>query len=255
VSVFVNAVLRRPNASQAGRVFLAVFAARQRHRYESELLRSRREAEQLAEVVRRSSHAIVRFSAEAQIGTWIAGAKQIFGYSAAEAAGNLFRLLFCNGAFVSLENTFSELERGRDVNREMIAKSKHGQSVDVSVSLTPHMEAPGTFVGFPAIIRDVTRQKVVERALLQAKKLASVGRLISSIAHEINNPLEAVTNLIYILNLRVTDTEIKQFVEITEAELARVSKIANYTLRFTSHAGALGPRQASHVAGSSSSLE
>ena len=232
VPVFVNAVLGRLDTSQGHRVFLAVFAARQRHRYEAELLRSRKEAEQLAELVRRSSDAIIRLSAEAQIETWNTGAHQIFGYFAAEATGRSLRLLFPEDAFVDLESTFPELRRGKDVSRETLAKSKQGQLVDVSVSLTPHMEAPGTLVGFSAIIRDMTRQKVAERALLQAEKLASVGRLASSISHEINNPLASVTNLLYILNSRMTDPETKQLVQTAEEELARVSQIASYALRF-----------------------
>ncbi|MGF7180463.1 ATP-binding protein [Tunturiibacter psychrotolerans] len=231
VPVFVNAVLRRPDADREPRVFLAVFAARQRHRYEAELLRSRKEAEQLAEVVRRSSDAIVRLSADARIESWNTGAQQIFGYATSEAVGNPFSLLFAGDAFQEL-GTFSELKRGKDVNLETVGKTKQEQPVDVSVSLTPHLEAPGTLVGFSAIIRDMTKQKVAERNLLQAEKLASVGRLASSIAHEINNPLEAVTNLLYILNSRITDEDTKQLVQTAEEELARVSQIANYTLRF-----------------------
>ena len=52
--------------------------------------------------------------------------------------------------------------------------------------------------GIIVIFRDITDQKRSERALIQNEKLAAVGRLASSIAHEINNPLEAVTNLLYL---------------------------------------------------------
>jgi signal transduction histidine kinase len=104
--------------------------------------------------------------------------------------------------------------------------------VDVSISMTPHLEAPGIFVGYSAIIRDVTARKLSEKALLQTEKLASVGRLASSIAHEINNPLEAVTNLLYILGKRDTDGETKALIHTAQEELARVSQIATHTLRF-----------------------
>ena len=76
------------------------------------------------------------------------------------------------------------------------------------------------------------REKQAERALLQTEKLASVGRLASSIAHEIDNPLESVTNLLYILKSRVMDSESQTLVQTAEEELARVSQIANHTLRF-----------------------
>jgi signal transduction histidine kinase len=107
-----------------------------------------------------------------------------------------------------------------------------GHLLDVAISLSPHMEAPGILVGFSAIIRDVAEKKKAEKALLQSEKLASVGRLASSIAHEINNPLESVTNLLYILVSRIEDEETRQFAITAQEELARVSHIATHTLRF-----------------------
>ncbi len=107
-----------------------------------------------------------------------------------------------------------------------------GKAVEVDVALTPHMEAPGTLVAFSAIVRDSTSRKRTQKALLQNEKLASVGRLASSIAHEINNPLEAVTNLLYILDQMVADPEAKPYVAMAQEELARVSQIVTHTLRF-----------------------
>jgi signal transduction histidine kinase len=98
--------------------------------------------------------------------------------------------------------------------------------------LTPHMEAPGTLVASSAVLRDISAQKRAERALLQNEKLASVGRLASSIAHEINNPLASVTNLLYILDSQVPTPELRALVTSAQEELARVSQITTHTLRF-----------------------
>jgi signal transduction histidine kinase len=69
--------------------------------------------------------------------------------------------------------------------------------------------------------------------LRKTEKLAAVGRLAASIAHEINNPLEAVTNLLYLILLQDTlGSEAKQYVELAQHELARVSEITQQTLRF-----------------------
>jgi signal transduction histidine kinase len=68
--------------------------------------------------------------------------------------------------------------------------------------------------------------------VLQSEKLASVGRLASSIAHEINNPLAAVTNLLYLADLQVQTPELKKLIGEAQDELARVSQIATHTLRF-----------------------
>ncbi len=69
-------------------------------------------------------------------------------------------------------------------------------------------------------------------ALRQSEKLAVVGRLASSIAHEINNPLEAVTNLLYILDETPLDEEQRGYLDIARRELARVSEISAQTLTF-----------------------
>lgn len=77
------------------------------------------------------------------------------------------------------------------------------------------------------------QQRVAEDRLLQSEKLAAVGRLAASISHEINNPLEAVTNLLYLVR---HDDSISQqandYLEQAEQELARVSQIVLQTLRF-----------------------
>ena len=75
-------------------------------------------------------------------------------------------------------------------------------------------------------------QARTEKALLQTEKLAAVGRLAASIAHEINNPLESVTNLLYLASSSESLPEIREYLEIADSELRRVSAITNQTLRF-----------------------
>lgn len=83
-----------------------------------------------------------------------------------------------------------------------------------------------------ATIIDMEDQTQSEEALRKAEKLAAVGRLASSIAHEINNPLEAITNLIYLLQSTPLNAEQKEYVRSAAEELSRVSHIASHTLRF-----------------------
>jgi signal transduction histidine kinase len=89
------------------------------------------------------------------------------------------------------------------------------------------------------------RQKFVEherafKALVQSEKIAAVGRLASSMSHEINNPLEAVTNLLYLARKTSADPEVVDWLEQADRELRRVGMIANQTLRF--HKQASFPR-------------
>jgi signal transduction histidine kinase len=84
-----------------------------------------------------------------------------------------------------------------------------------------------------AVIVDTTQRRNSEDALRKTEKLAAAGRLAASIAHEINNPLEAVTNLLYLIRLQNSlPAETRQYVELAQHEVARVSEIAQQTLRF-----------------------
>jgi len=96
----------------------------------------------------------------------------------------------------------------------------------------PRREADGTISGIIALGVDVTESKRAEMALMQTEKLAAVGRLASSIAHEINNPLESVTNLLYLARETAWNPETREYLNIADRELRRVSVIANQTLRF-----------------------
>lgn len=86
--------------------------------------------------------------------------------------------------------------------------------------------------GLIHFFRDITEQRRATAALLQSEKLAAVGRLASSIAHEINNPLESVTNLLYLARNSDDEADLKSYLDLAERELRRVSAIASQTLRF-----------------------
>jgi PAS domain S-box-containing protein len=101
-----------------------------------------------------------------------------------------------------------------------------------TVSYFPVIAADGTVQAITAASLEVTAQKRAEQALIQSEKLAAVGRLAASIAHEINNPLEAVTNLLFLAELSDDLGKTKGYVQLAERELRRVSAIANQTLRF-----------------------
>jgi PAS domain S-box-containing protein len=82
------------------------------------------------------------------------------------------------------------------------------------------------------IVEDITDRKRTEAALLRTEKLAAVGRLASSIAHEINNPLASVTNLLYLAKMSAADPNTIEYLSMAEQELSRASAITTQTLRF-----------------------
>ncbi len=83
------------------------------------------------------------------------------------------------------------------------------------------------------IVLDASDRKRSEEALRRSEKLAVTGRLAASIAHEINNPLEAITNLLFLMrNFTALDEQAKNYVTMAEHEVRRIAEIAKQTLRF-----------------------
>ena len=114
-----------------------------------------------------------------------------------------------------------------------------------NINYAPIFDEAGKVIAVASATIEVTHQKRAEAALIQSEKLAAVGRMASSIAHEINNPLESVTNLIYIANTYAIAPEVQHLLGLADQELRRVSIIANQTLRF--HKQASSPREISCV--------
>ena len=103
----------------------------------------------------------------------------------------------------------------------------------ISLSAAPIVDARGDVTGGVVAMSDIDQQKKAESAIIQNEKLAAVGRLAASISHEINNPLEAVTNLLYLAGCSPgLSKEVQSYLASAEHELARVSQIVNHTLRF-----------------------
>jgi len=91
----------------------------------------------------------------------------------------------------------------------------------------------GQIVRWIGSLTDTHDQKLAEDALRKSEKLATAGRLAASIAHEINNPLEAVTNSLYLaLQDASLDADTKEYLQLAEQELRRVAQITTQTLRF-----------------------
>ena len=100
------------------------------------------------------------------------------------------------------------------------------------LSLSPIRNREGELTHFVGIQSDVTARVELEVALRESEKLAAVGRLASSIGHEINNPLEAVMNLIYIAERMDAPPAVKEVLALADRELQRVKHITSQSLRF-----------------------
>ena len=98
--------------------------------------------------------------------------------------------------------------------------------------MSPIKDEQGKVVGASKILRDISHSKRLEQSLLRAEKLAATGHVAATIAHEINNPLGAVMNLLYLLRPTIAGEEGLGYLATAESELERVSHIAKQTLGY-----------------------
>jgi signal transduction histidine kinase len=127
------------------------------------------------------------------------------------------------------------LTKGGKQSRQSRREQKRRESLGDVTLLERPIRIPTLISSVKAALRargDQYARRSVEAVLRQNEKLAAVGRLASSIAHEINNPLEAVTNLLYLLNGTPLNEEQRGYLDLAERELARVSEISSHTLTF-----------------------
>lgn len=108
-----------------------------------------------------------------------------------------------------------------------------GTTKSWDVRITPALDRHGKIERLVAVSRDMTELKMAQHLAIQSEKLAATGRLAATIAHEINNPLEAVTNFIYLaMTAPGLPEEVCRHLQVADRELARVSQIAQQTLGF-----------------------
>ncbi len=103
------------------------------------------------------------------------------------------------------------------------------------------VDEAGAHVRMQIGVLDVSRARITEAALRQAEKLAVVGRLASSLAHEINNPLDAARNTLFLVRMLDLPEEARKLLETAEQELRRISEIVGRTLRI--HKQSAGPQR------------
>ncbi len=156
------------------------------------------------------------------------------GYSFALHLGRGVGGILPPAAASKLERTIETVfQTGHPVrNLELTWEAESRRSRTWQVHLYPvRTESDATrWVG--AILVDTTEQKRSEETLRRTEKLAATGRLAASIAHEINNPLEAVTNLLYLIRQENLSPEAANFAQLAQQEVTRVSEITQQTLRF-----------------------
>jgi len=126
----------------------------------------------------------------------------------------------------------SELLRTGRYQGELHSYNRAGDASVLDVSAFSIHNAAGELMCNVEIERDITHRKKTDEALASSEKLTSMGRLAATIAHEINNPITSVTNLLYLIEGSASIDDVRLYSRTAQEELRRVSHICHQTLGF-----------------------
>jgi signal transduction histidine kinase len=178
------------------------------------------------------------------------GAERMLGYTAAEvinkvtpadisdaqeviARADALSLEFGTSITPGFEALVFKASRGIEDIYELTYCRKDSSRFPAVVSVTALRDAQDAIIGYLLIGTDNSARKQAEEALLRSEMLASAGRMAASIAHEINNPLEAIMNTLYLLRtVPNVPVEALEYLDIADGELMRIAHIARQTLGF-----------------------
>ncbi len=165
-------------------------------------------------------------------------AEQLTGWKEHEAKGcplpNVFHIV-SEHTRTLVENPVEKVRRTGTVaglaNHTILIR-KDGSECSIDDSAAPIRGADGRMIGIVLVFRDCTESRSSQVALMRAEKLAAAGKLAASIAHEVNNPLEGLTNMLYLAGESKELADVQSWLAQAQSEVNRLSHITRRTLGF-----------------------
>jgi len=162
----------------------------------------------------------------------------MFGYTAEEMIGKPAAILLPVDEFQEEGRILSRIRRGEKVAfHDSVRVAKDGRTLHVGVSISPIRDAQGAVIGGSTIAHDRTQLMMAEQALRNSEKLVVAGRMAATVAHEINGPLEAVANILFLLDHAEMGHTAHEFVRSAQEEVKRIGQITKLTLGFHREGG------------------
>ncbi len=186
----------------------------------------------------------LRSMGEAVIATDTAGrvqfmnpvAEALTGWTQQQANGRPLREIY-HAADLPIHDSHRHERNSGALSEHSLLRSRTGEEYFIDQTAGGIASEDGVARGSVLVFRDMTQRRRSEEALRSSEKLALIGRMSATIAHEIRNPLDSVANLLYLLRRNPNmDEEGTEFLNLAEEELARVSQIVKQLLSFNREA-------------------
>ncbi len=179
---------------------------------------------------------VIACDAEGRVEMMNPVAMELTGWTQSEASGQQLEKVFHIVNEAAREPVETPVAKVKRLNRivgmanHTLLIRKDGTELNVADSGAPIRNQKGELMGIVLVFRDITMERKTQEALIANEKLAVTGRLAATIAHEIHNPLDSVSNLLYLMRNGASKEESSQFMDIAEQELARVTQISRAML-------------------------
>ena len=170
------------------------YLTHERHEYEAR--------QYLANIVDSAHDAIIGKTLDGIITSWNKAAELIFGYAAEEVIGKSITILFPPDRINEEVTLIDKIKHGERVDHyETLRRRKDGGTIPVSLTISPIIGRDGRIIGASKIVRDISERhqaqaklQEVQSALYHISRLNTAGHMVSGLAHELNQPLAAISN-------------------------------------------------------------
>lgn len=203
------------------------------HQLEQRVAERTEELKERADLLDLATEAIMVRDLEGRVQFWNSGAEELYGWSREDVIGRHIRETVQTRPYNGDGNAEAALLSTGRWEGDLVQFTRDGREIIVASRQAMKTSAEGIPTSILEINRDITATLQTEEALRKAERLAAMGRVAGIIAHEINNPLEAIINAFYLLRDHPSlDEEAKGYAKLGEEELHRVAHIVRQTLGF-----------------------
>jgi PAS domain S-box-containing protein len=194
------------------------------------------EAREYASLLDLANDAVLVLDLEGNIRFWNRGAERLYGWTREEALGKNSHALLRTQFPVSVQQILNEVRARGEWRGEIHNVTRDGYAVMVATRWTPRIGPDGHISGTFEINRDITEERRRQEHIRTAERLANLGRLAATVAHEINNPLDVLNNLLFLLKQEPLSDTARDLIEHAEIEVKCIADITNATLRYSRNA-------------------